>query len=169
MRSKFIKQLILIFYFFFSLGCFAQNAPTYTAYAVKVEKKAARTIRLTNNTKAGDFHTNLTNALAREQINFAGKYILVQWGCGTNCIQAALIDALSGEVYFPEILQGVTQGYNEAFARHEILEFKKGSKLLILYGAAGNDFKSESNDFVQGISYYEWTGKDFNLIKFITH
>ena len=71
-------------------------------------------------------------------------------------------------VYFPEILQGVTQGYNESFAKHEILEFKNNSNLLIIYGKAGNDFKDASKDYVQGISYFEWTGKDLRLLKFIT-
>jgi len=163
-----MKQLILITYLFFSLTCFAQKTPSYTDYIVKVEKKVAGTVILKSHLKANDFRTKLQTAMVNEQINFAGKLILTQWGCGTACVQAALIDALTGEVYFPEILQGVTQGYNESFANHEILEFKKNSKLLMIYGVAGNGFKDDQKDFIQGISYYEWTGKDFCLLKFTT-
>lgn len=148
-----------------SVTVFAQK-PSYNEYAVRLEKKTAKVVNLKSNPKANEFQTNLKNALANNQINFAGKYILKHWGCGTACVQAALIDAQTGEVYFPEILQGIIQGYNEAFAKHEILEFKKNSKLLIIYGVAGNDFKEDSNNFSQGISYYEWTGKDFQLLKF---
>jgi hypothetical protein len=34
----------------------------------------------------------------RAGANFAGRYVLVQWGCGTECIQAALIDGKDVEV-----------------------------------------------------------------------
>ena len=163
-----MKQLILVICFLFSITCFAQKTPAYACYTVKVEKKTAGTVNLKSHFKASDFSTILQKSLKNEQINFAGKFILSQWGCGTACVQAALIDALTGEVYFPEVLQGVTQGYNELFANHEILEFKKNSNLLMIYGVAGNDFKEESKDFAQGISYYEWTGKDFCLLKLIT-
>jgi hypothetical protein len=30
--------------------------------------------------------------------NFAGHHVLVQWGCGTNCMEAAIIDAVDGDV-----------------------------------------------------------------------
>jgi hypothetical protein len=159
---------ILSIFILLSIDTFTQNTPTYTQFATTLEKKRAREVNWSSHPKASEFETNLKSALERKSINFAGKFILTQWGCGTACIQAALIDTQTGEVYFPEILQGVTQGYIEAFANHEILEFKNSSNLLIIYGKAGSDFKEASKDYVQGISYFEWTGKDFSLIKFIT-
>lgn len=142
---------------------FAQKAPTYSNYAVKVEKKTAKKVNLNSHPKAKEYRTRLKGALANSEINFAGKYILTYWGCGTACIQAGVIDAQTGTVYLPVILQGVTQGYNPAFEDHEMIEFKKNSKLLMIYGAAGYDKKETQ----EGISYYEWTGKDFKLLKFI--
>lgn len=149
-----------------SISVFAHKMSAFSAYPALVEKKTATVVNLKSHPKADEFQTNLKNALAQESINFGGKLVLAQWGCGTACIQAALIDAQTGEVYFPEILQGITQGYNKAFAKHEILEFKKNSNLLIIYGVAGKNFSDESKDFVQGISYYEWTGKEFILLKY---
>jgi len=142
---------------------FSQKTPTYSNYVVKVEKKAATKANLNSHSKSKEYRTRLKEALLNEEVNFAGKYILTQWGCGTACIQAGIIDAQTGTVYLPVILQGVTQGYNPAFEDYEMIEFKKNSKLLMIYGTAGYD-KNESQE---GISYYEWTGKDFKLLKFI--
>lgn len=33
--------------------------------------------------------------------NFAGKYVLTYWGCGTSCQQVAAIDVETGEVFYP--------------------------------------------------------------------
>lgn len=142
---------------------FSQKTPTYSNYAVKLEKKTAKTVNPNSHPKAKEYRSRIKEALLNEEVNFAGKYILTQWGCGTACIQAGIIDAQTGTVYLPVILQGVTQGYNPAFEDHEMIEFKKNSKLLIIYGAAGYKEKETT----QGISYYEWTGKDFKLLKFI--
>jgi hypothetical protein len=31
--------------------------------------------------------------------NFAGHYIVVQWGCGTSCVMMVIVDALTGKIY----------------------------------------------------------------------
>ncbi len=160
--------LILSIFIMWSADIFAQKTPTYTQFPAITGKKTALVVNWNSHPKAREFKTKLQSALVKEPINFAGKFILKQWGCGTACIQAALIDTQTGDVYFPEVLQGVTQGYNESFAKHEILEFKNNSNLLILSGKAGSDVDDASKDYVQGISYFEWTGKDFSLLKFIT-
>lgn len=146
---------------------FAQKTPTYSQFPTISKKKRATVINWSSHPKAIGYRTKLHIAFKKEPINFAGKFILTQWGCGTACIQAALIDTQTGDIFFPEILQGVTQGYNDAFSKHEMLEFKNSSNLLTIYGAVGNDFKDASKDYVQGIFYFEWTGKDFNLLQFI--
>jgi len=35
--------------------------------------------------------------------NFAGNLIVIQWGCGAPCLRMAIVDARSGEVYYPPI------------------------------------------------------------------
>lgn len=34
-----------------------------------------------------------------EGINFAGKYTLATWGCGSNCIESAIIDRRTGRIF----------------------------------------------------------------------
>jgi hypothetical protein len=155
--------LLLLLIATFSINGIAQKAPTYSNYTVKVEKKTAKKVNLNSNPKAKEYRSRLNGALADEDVNFAGKYILAQWGCGTSCIQAGIIDAQTGTVYLPIVLQWVTRGYNPALEDYEMIEFKKNSKLLIINGAAGYDKKETQ----EGFWYYEWTGKDFKLLKFI--
>ncbi len=44
------------------------------------------------------FRTVLRNG-ARKGANFAGHYTIVEWGCGSNCVAFAVIDAINGKVY----------------------------------------------------------------------
>jgi hypothetical protein len=44
------------------------------------------------------FRTVLRNG-ARKGPDFAGHYTVVEWGCGSNCVVFAVVDALSGKVY----------------------------------------------------------------------
>ncbi|MDD5150651.1 MAG: hypothetical protein PHC28_09230 [Flavobacterium sp.] len=157
------KQIALLIIGLFSMMSFAQKTPTYSNYTVKVVKKTAKKVNLKSHPKAKEYRTRLQGALADEDVNFAGKYILAQWGCGTSCIQAGIIDAQTGTVYLPVVLQWVTRGYNPALEDYEMVEFRKNSKLLIINGAAGYDKKETQ----EGFWYYEWTGKDFKLLKFI--
>src|ERR1700758_72588 len=40
---------------------------------------------------AYDFRTRLREG-ARQKANFAGHYVVVTWGCGTNCNMGAVVD-----------------------------------------------------------------------------
>jgi hypothetical protein len=46
------------------------------------------------------FRTVIREAMAGG-VNFAGHYVVASWGCGTGCIQFAVVDAITGEVYAP--------------------------------------------------------------------
>jgi hypothetical protein len=45
------------------------------------------------------FRTRLREAAAQPS-NFAGHYIIATWGCGTDCLMGAAINARSGRVTF---------------------------------------------------------------------
>ena len=46
---------------------------------------------------AREYRSRFAEALAGEPV-FAGEYILVQWGCGTACVEQAFVSKRSGEV-----------------------------------------------------------------------
>jgi len=38
--------------------------------------------------------------------NFAGHYVIIQWGCGSPCIRMVVVDASTGDVFPPPISDG---------------------------------------------------------------
>jgi hypothetical protein len=158
-------RLIAFLFIAFNIICNAQKLPTYSQFPAKVEKKTAKKVNLESHPEAKMYRTNLRNALANSDVNFAGKYILTYWGCGTGCRQGAIIDAHTGNTFFPTELQGVSAG-GLSLGNHEMIEYKKNSNLLIIYGYAGSGFESENKN-QHGIYYYQWNGKAFKLLKFI--
>jgi hypothetical protein len=77
-------------------------------------------------------------AASREPINFAGHFQVTMWGCGTDCITGAIIDAFDGQVTFlPSVethdLRDTIDDNFRAF------EFRSGSRLLILSGKISDD------------------------------
>lgn len=159
-----IKLLVILFWTVFGISN-AQKTPTYSQFSVKIEKKTAKKINLTSHSKAKNYRTNLKNALANYGVNFAGKYIVAQWGCGSGCTESAIIDAKTGNVFFPNELQGVLAG-GLSLGEHNMIEFKPNSNLLMIYGYAGFNFE-EGKETQHGIYYYLWDGKKLKLLNFI--
>jgi len=48
---------------------------------------------------AREYRTEITEQ-ASDGINYAGHYTVAKWGCGTNCIGFAIIDAINGKVVY---------------------------------------------------------------------
>src|SRR6185369_11667024 len=46
------------------------------------------------------FKTRLRVAARERKTNFAGHYIVTTWGCGSACVDGAVIDAKTGKVYW---------------------------------------------------------------------
>lgn len=97
--------------------------------------------------------------------NFAGRYTVALWGCGSSCIGAALVDEQTGEVFevpfsyigagpgrFGDGTVGLAYGF-------EMVSYKKDSRLFIFRGCP------EDDPTRCGAYYYEWTGSQFKLLK----
>jgi len=97
--------------------------------------------------------------------NFAGHYTVAEWGCGTECVDAAMIDAKTGAVLdLPFSFLTWGPGSFEDGAKwpgddFEPIAHQKGSRLLIVRGCE-DDKRSNCGAF-----YYEWMGKQFRLLK----
>jgi len=94
---------------------------------------------------------------AKEGPNFAGHYTIVVWGCGLNCRQLAIVDARSGEVFFPSNLMQVNFLFEDT---EEFLQFRKNSGLLIVVGA----MVGTNDDWRTGKYYYHWKNKRLWLV-----
>ena len=97
-------------------------------------------------------------------VNFAGHFVIATWGCGAGCAMSSIVDAKTGQVYFPdEIRDNSSMHANTVDNEKFPLIYQKDSNLLIVLGSPdeGNDHKKD------GISYYRWTGKKLELVRFI--
>ncbi len=75
--------------------------PSFADYAVaEVFKGKPARVDFRSDPVARRFRTRLTAGAAKGP-NFAGRFTVVVWGCGTACESVAIIDAKSGRVYSP--------------------------------------------------------------------
>ena len=84
-----------------NLGAFqaSDRVPQFRDYPVK-EVYRRKTAPLVLTRKDRMYRTMLSEAAKTQKPNFAGHYILTYWGCGTTCVDGAIIDAKTGRVYW---------------------------------------------------------------------
>jgi hypothetical protein len=118
--------------FVWSLNVNAQTGvPRFSDYPVN-ESYSGKTAPLVFTREARMYRTRLREA-AREKPNFAGHFIVTTWGCGTECVTGAIIDARTGRVFMlPFTLCCWGADVDEKF---EPVEFRRNSKLIIFSGA----------------------------------
>lgn len=114
-------------------------------------------VKITKNNR--DFRTRLREG-GKGKPNFAGRYIVTIWGCGTSCLAGAVMDAKTGNVAF---LPGAIHSW-EGDENLEPIEYRLNSRLIIFSGNIdqkgldGNGLNSH---------YYEFRNGKFNYIKTI--
>lgn len=94
--------------------------------------------------------------------NFAGKFTIVQIGCGAATVCLAIVDATSGKVYFPpELVSAEALLVDTGESNVSILNYRKESNLLIVIGSPNEQSKRA------GISYYVWEKRKLKLIRYV--
>jgi len=152
---------------FLTLTAAAQDGatPDFKDYAAPAFKGRAAALKLTTR-EARSYRTRLREG-ARRAVNFAGQYKLHTWSCGTGCLQTAFIDAKTGEVFFPEELNGFIVCFYQPEAvesLEEALQFQKGSRLIVMSGYPTSE--RDKAEPKKGLYYYEWTGGELKLVRF---
>lgn len=95
------------------------------------------------------YRTALRSHVENFGIDFAGKYSLAEWGCGSTCQDGAIVDADTGHVY---PLPGVMANGHDS---------RKDSRLLIQNPIIiGGDW---TRDWYR-MRYWEWAGDNFKLL-----
>ena len=115
-------------------------------------------VDFTGSSDAKLYRTVLRNG-AKKGPNFADHFTIVIWGCGTSTQAFAIIDALSGKVYFCSELPFVS--YADWHENDYGLHFRKDSNLLIANGHI-------KEDDPKGRFYFLWKVNKLKLIKSIS-
>jgi hypothetical protein len=93
--------------------------------------------------------------------NFAGHFTLTRWGCGAGCVTGAIIDARTGEVWFPKFCVEDAFTSEGRVAIHHSTNFQIGSELVVATGVV--------NEGDAGTAYFRWHGGVLSLIRFDKH
>ena len=132
------------------------DAPRFEDYPVReVYKGAVADVRL-DSRRARMFRTRLRED-SRGGPNFAGRYTVVVWGCGTGCAQMGVVDSKTGRVYFPPVeYMDIPDTEDEAVRSRW---FRLDSRLLRI-----------TKDFYDGMGtytayYYLFEGGRFRLLR----
>jgi hypothetical protein len=91
--------------------------------------------------------------------NFAGHFRVAEWGCGSSCVQIAIIDLDTGRVSdgpFKILSYGIPYSYEGG---DDQLEYRRESRLLIARGCP--------SDRDCGTHYYEWRDRSFIEVRFV--
>lgn len=98
------------------------------------------------------------DAKERAGPNFAGHYTVIRWGCGSDCLMMAVVDAETGTVYSPPLSGAGTDFFvpMDIMSDREI-DFRLDSTLMVLRNACRKD-RTEC-----GIYYFKWKDHHFNL------
>jgi hypothetical protein len=133
---------------------------------VTAQEKMYRT-RIREGVKTGQ--GILRDGKAQPGPNFAGHYIFVTWGCGSECGMAAIVDAITGRVYnpplSPDFLLPLLPADDPANPDYFVpsvaeLEFRPNSKLMIVK-ANPNQFGGRA-----GYAYYLlWQDNRWRLLR----
>ena len=83
---------------------------------------------------------------ARKGPNFADHFTVVTWGCGSPCVEVAVVDARTGAVYMPD----------KAFARPPM--YRRDSRLLVV-DPTGFARDTVGHPLFPVVKYYEWNGE----------
>ena len=92
--------------------------------------------------------------------NFAGHYFVIRWGCGSDCLMMAIVDAETGKVYNSPLTGAGTGLYvsMDILGDREI-DFDVHSSLMVLRNAC-KVARSEC-----GVYYFNWHDDRFTLVK----
>jgi hypothetical protein len=160
MRKLITRLVVITVALFATLSVNAQTGvPRFSDYPVN-ERYTGKAAPLVLSGAARTFRTRLKDA-ARGKPNFAGHFVVATWGCGTECIEGAIIDVKTGRVFMlPFSLCCWAPGtVDENF---KPVEFRLNSSLIVLAGARNE----KDGDYAT--RFYRFQNNRLVLLKTVT-
>lgn len=103
------------------------------------------------------------NPIKAKGPNFAGHYFVIRWGCGSQCVMMATVDAETGKVYEPPLADKTSLWVPLDNLSGMETDLRPDSSLLVLRNAC-RDFKDRKTC---GTYYFNWKDNHFDLVKFV--
>jgi hypothetical protein len=123
------------------------------------QKRYSTRIREGVSTGRGVWSGSWKDAKEQRGPNFAGHYFVIRWGCGSDCLMMAVVDAETGKVYASPIPGAGT----ELFVSMDIMsdreiDFRLDSSLMILRNAC-RGARTQC-----GVYYFNWKDNHFDPV-----
>jgi len=123
----------------------AADAPKFGDYPGTAIYRGRNAAPILASKDARQFGTQIRRG-ARGKPNFDGHYIIVGWGCGAQCWNGAIVDAIAGTVVMLPYVAGTPQ--QDA----ELVDYRIDSRLIALNGMIREEPPAGSH-------YFEFDGK----------
>lgn len=170
------KILLLIIISLASIKSECQSVDEFSFDKYKItspnnSKKAA--IDYASNPLAKMYRTRISDGYKLKNIDFAGYYIVVTWGCGTGCILGAMVDVRDGKVYTLPLGEETAYSFScsSIFGTDDDrIVYKKDSKLFITTHCSENEINNSGkykDDVTYFINIWDENKKEFKLEKTI--
>jgi len=135
--------------------------PTFEQYRVAVDSniRPARPKLITKMARL--FRTGIRSQAATGP-DFAGHYTIALLGCGSPCRRYAIVDSLTGNVYFPKELDVIwTSPWRDGdpLANQDPFQYRKDSRLLIIVGSGNMNAAHRKGKY-----FYQWKNNKLRLI-----
>lgn len=138
--------------------------PAAPIIATSEERRYRTRIREGVLTGAGVWNGSWKSSIKGNGPNFAGHHFIVRWGCGSQCVMMAIVDAKTGAVYSPPLSSaGALNVPLDNLSSMEV-DFRPDSSLLILRDAC----RDSKNRASCGVYYFNWKDNRFSLVKFVS-
>lgn len=155
--KNYIKSITLMLIVIFSVNSYGNNdkkEPKFSEHKIILKKYPNNTLKANNSLKNTKQFKTVLKGYLQGQPNYAGKYIIATWGCGSSCLRHAIINKNTGYVFWPEEIY-VT--FNLFKCDKNTLEFREDSNLLIL------NTPDLHGKVIQ--KFYLWKNEKFTSIK----
>jgi hypothetical protein len=131
--------------------------PAFGDFPVREVFRGTPAVPILATPEARKFRTELTRQAAQGP-NFAGFYTFARWGCGAGCVTGAIIDARTGQVWFPSFRVEDLITAPGKITLHHGVGAELDSELVIAEGVI--------NEQGAGTAYFRWHDNALKLIRF---
>lgn len=155
MKTNFLILFLLVSATFYSQTIAEFQFKNYKTPKFLNSKKAP--LDFSGNKTAKAFKTTITRSYKTAKIDFASYYTIIIWGCGTGCINGAMVDVRDGKVY--DLPLSPTNAYSGCFNnainddKEDRYEINKNSSLFITSVCEEADTK-KANQKLQTKTYF---------------
>jgi hypothetical protein len=146
---------LFAFWSWLSLIALAAAPPQFKDYPVTTIFRGTPTAPMLSSRLARRYRTQLRNSVQYGP-NFAGHYTVARWGCGAGCTTIAIMDALSGEVWFAPFVIEDAQVDSSNYC-NRTSDFELDSELFMATGRVNGRI---------GTHYFLWRQSKFSTVFF---